>query len=264
MLRGLGNGLQPGERAEPGEASPPEAIELLGVRIDCLRRADLIDRAAHAAAGRDLTTILYINVHCLNIAGRDPAYAEILRDADIVYCDGTGVRLGASLAGKALPERMTGADWIHDLCRRAVRDGLRLFLIAGEPGIAPRAAALLRVHYPGLQIVGTLPGYGVDEEAVIEINCARADILLVGMGTPTQEKWIAANRDALAPPVIWAVGALFDFVSGKLPRGPRWMTDNGLEWLCRLAAEPRKLWRRYLVGNPLFLWHVIRTYWTHG
>jgi N-acetylglucosaminyldiphosphoundecaprenol N-acetyl-beta-D-mannosaminyltransferase len=204
---------------------------------------------------------MYVNVHCLNVAQRDPAYARILADADLVYCDGTGVRLGARLARRPIPERMTGADWIHDLCRRAVRDGLRLFLLAGEPGVAESAAAALRVRYPGLQIVGTLPGYGAGAGAVAEINGSSADILLVGMGTPTQEKWIVRYGDQLDAPVIWAVGALFDFVSGKLPRGPRWMTDHGLEWLCRLAAEPRKLWRRYLIGNPLFLLRIMAAYW---
>jgi N-acetylglucosaminyldiphosphoundecaprenol N-acetyl-beta-D-mannosaminyltransferase len=117
------------------------------------------------------------------------------------------------------------------------------------------------VRYPGLQIVGTLPGYGAGAGAVAEINGSSADILLVGMGTPTQEKWIVRYGDQLDAPVIWAVGALFDFVSGKLPRGPRWMTDHGLEWLCRLAAEPRKLWRRYLIGNPLFLLRIMAAYW---
>jgi N-acetylglucosaminyldiphosphoundecaprenol N-acetyl-beta-D-mannosaminyltransferase len=117
------------------------------------------------------------------------------------------------------------------------------------------------VRYPGLHIAGTRHGYEAGTDAVEEINRAAADILLVGMGTPTQEKWIADYQDQLDVPVIWAVGALFDFVSGRIPRGPHWMTEHGLEWLCRLAAEPAKLWRRYLIGNPLFLWRVIRSHW---
>ena len=83
-------------------------------------------------------------------------------------------------------------------------------------------------------------------------------VLFIGMGTPTQEKWIAAHRGELEVPVVWAVGALFDFVAGVQPRGPRWMLDNGLEWLYRLCSDPRRLWHRYLIGNPLFLARVIR------
>jgi N-acetylglucosaminyldiphosphoundecaprenol N-acetyl-beta-D-mannosaminyltransferase len=241
--------------------SSPSSINLLGIRIDCLRRQGLIDRAVRRASEGGSTIIMYANVHCLNTAQRDAEYASILNAADIVYCDGTGVRLGAWLAGRAIPERMTGADWIDDLCSRAVVDGLSLFLLAGELGVAPLAAARLRGRFPGLKIAGTLSGYGAGREAIEEINRSRADILLIGMGTPTQEKWIAEHRGELSPPVVWAVGALFDFVSGRLPRGPHWMTDHGLEWLCRLAAEPRKLWRRYLIGNPLFLLRIARTYW---
>src|SRR5947209_1325451 len=221
MLRRKPRAPVPSQRRSEGAERGPRSIEMLGVRIDCLRRRDLINLAARAAAEHLRTTLLYVNVHCLNTAQRDPAYARILSTADVVYCDGTGVRLGAWLAGRPIPERMTGADWIDDLCRRAAQDGLRLFLLAGEPGVSTAAGEVLRNRYPGLQIAGTLPGFGAGADAIAAVNRSRADILLVGMGTPTQEKWIAEHRDALEPPVIWAVGALFDFVSGKLPRGPR-------------------------------------------
>jgi N-acetylglucosaminyldiphosphoundecaprenol N-acetyl-beta-D-mannosaminyltransferase len=209
-------------------------------------------------------TILYVNVHCMNVRNRDPAYAEILERADLVYCDGTGVRLGAHLVGLHIPERMTGADLIDPLCAQAVRHGLTLFLLGGAPGSARAAAQLLRSRHRGLQIVGTSHGYDVGPEITAAINQARPDILLVGMGTPKQEKWIDRHRSELHVPVVWAVGALFDFVSGRIPRGPGWMTHHGLEWLCRLMVEPRKLWRRYLIGNPQFLWRIMRTYWLQG
>jgi N-acetylglucosaminyldiphosphoundecaprenol N-acetyl-beta-D-mannosaminyltransferase len=140
----------------------------------------------------------------------------------------------------------------------AIRDGLKVFLLGGEEGVAADAALALRTRYPGLEIVGTSSGFGAAPDAVLHINAARPDILLVGMGTPRQETWIAAHRDQLDVPVVWAVGALFEFVTGRIPRGPHWMTNHGLEWMCRLAAEPRKLWRRYLIGNPWFFCRVIR------
>lgn len=243
----------------PGIRFP--SIRLLGVRVDCLTLSDLMSTVAESARARSRITVLYVNVHCLNMAFRDAPYGHILESADLVYCDGTGIRLGAWLARRPIPTRMTGADWIHDLCRTAVRESLSLYFLGGAPGSADGAADDLRARYPGLSVLGAEPGYGVGQEAIDRINALRPDILLVGMGTPTQEKWIDAHRQQLDVPVVWAVGALFEFVSHRIPRGPHWMTSHGLEWLCRLAAEPRKLWRRYLVGNPVFLWRVVKEYW---
>lgn len=204
---------------------------------------------------------MYVNIHCMNVRSRDDRLARALDRAGLVYCDGTGVRLASWMAGIPLPERMTGADWINDLCRQSVRDSHSLYLLGSGPDAANRAARMLCLAHPGLNIVGTASGYDVSPGTITEINGRAPDILLVGMGTPTQELWIDDHRAELAVPVVWAVGALFDFVSGKLPRGPRWMTDHGFEWLCRLTAEPRKLWRRYLIGNPWFFWRIVRTYW---
>lgn len=241
--------------------SSDDQILLLGIPIHRLRLSQLLELVRVAVANRHRTTVLYVNVHCMNVASRDASYFDILRRADIVYCDGTGVRIAARLAGFELPERMTGADWIHDLCRMAVREGLSLFLLGGATGATQEAASLLRIRYPGLRIVGTLPGFDTSAAAIKAINASGADILLVGMGTPTQEKWISEHRNHIEAPVVWAVGALFDFVSGRIPRGPRWMTNYGLEWVCRLTVEPGKLWKRYLWGNPFFFWRVIRRYW---
>ena len=230
---------------------------LLGVRIDCLRRSGLLDQVARSVEHRRKQTILYVNAHCMNVQYEDRAYQEILAEADIVYCDGMGVVLGARLTGQTIPERMTGADWIEDLCRMAVQRDLSLYLLGGTPEAVRGAAAALRRRYPGLRIVGEKDGYQIGRDTIAAINARRPDILLVGMGTPKQEKWIARRRAALDVPVVWAVGGLFDVVSGRVPRGPGWMTQHGLEWLCRLVVEPRRLWRRYLLGNPRFLRRVV-------
>jgi N-acetylglucosaminyldiphosphoundecaprenol N-acetyl-beta-D-mannosaminyltransferase len=238
-----------------------QAVNLLGVRIDRLRRRDLLDLAIGWAKARTRRTILYVNIHCMNVAYQDQGYREILNAADLVYCDGTGVKLAARLCGLDLPERMTGADWIDDLCTGAAREGVSLFLLGGGAGAASSAATILRQRHPDLGLVGYASGYGGFQETIEQVNRRKPDILLVGMGTPRQERWIGQHRAELDVPVVWAVGALFDFVNGSIPRGPRWMTDHGLEWLCRLYAEPRKLWRRYLIGNPLFFWRVVREMW---
>lgn len=237
------------------------AYRLTGVRVDRLVLSRVLHHVVQAVRSGRRITVLYVNVHCMNIAVRDASYSAVLDRADIVYCDGTGVRLGALLARQPLPARMTGADWIDDLCRLAVSEHLTLFLLGGGEGSAAAASEILRQRYPGLVIAGAAPGYSLGSPVLEAVNAARPDILLVGMGTPRQEKWIDAHRRQLDVPVVWAVGALFDFVNGHIRRGPRWMTDHGLEWVCRLITEPRKLWRRYLIGNPQFLWRVIGEYW---
>jgi N-acetylglucosaminyldiphosphoundecaprenol N-acetyl-beta-D-mannosaminyltransferase len=241
-------------RTDPGTPS----VRLLGVRIDCHRLETLLNVVMSAVRAGSRISVMYVNVHSMNLQHEDPELAAVLAEANVVYCDGTGVRLAARLTGHSVPARLTGADWISDLCRAANRDGVTLFLLGGAPGVADEAARRLSGRYPGLRILGTASGYGLDESTIARLNELRPDIVLVGMGSPTQEKWIARHRSEIDAPVLWAVGALFDFVTGRIRRGPGWMTEHGLEWLCRLIAEPRKLWRRYLIGNPRFLLRVVR------
>ena len=257
----LVRGLQTTQGDCPQKA-PDHTVSLLGVGVDRVSLPDLLEGVQALAGTPGQRCVMYANVHVLNMAYHDPDLRDILNRADLVYCDGAGVVLGARLLGRRLPSRMTGADWIDPLCRSCLENGTTLYFLGGRPGVGTRAARTLRERYPGVEIVGVHHGY-IDEtdicdEAVADINAAGPDILLVGMGTPTQEKWIAAHRDQLEVPVVWVVGALFDFVAGVQPRGPRWMLDNGLEWLYRLYSDPGRLWRRYLVGNPLFLLRVLK------
>ena len=180
----------------------------------------------------------------------------------LVYCDGAGVQLGARLLGYHLPPRMTGADWIEPLCSACAAKGISLYLLGSRPGVAARTMEILQRRHPGLRIEGAQHGYLADPTvctaAISAVNTAHPHLLLVGMGTPIQERWIAAHRDELEAPVVWGVGAPFAFVAGIQPRGPRWMLDNGLEWLYRLCGDPRRLWQRYLVGNSLFMLRELR------
>jgi N-acetylglucosaminyldiphosphoundecaprenol N-acetyl-beta-D-mannosaminyltransferase len=235
---------------------------LLGVRVDNISVNDLIRQVECFVTSGSRCRVMYANVHVLNTAYRDPDLRRILNDADLVYCDGAGVKLGAHLLGRHLPERMTGADWIYALCQACQKADKMLYFLGGEPGIAEEAAKVLTTRYAGLGVLGTHHGHydhdGPENDAIIaEINSLHPDVLLVGFGTPLQEKWIDRNFEQLDVPVVWAVGALVDFVTGKKPRAPRWMLDHGLEWLYRLWTEPGRLWARYLVGNPLFVWRVL-------
>jgi len=137
--------------------------------------------------------------------------------------------------------------------------GRSLFLLGARPGVAAAAAQSMRQRYPALRIAGTRDGYfdAAEEPAVIEqINASGADILLVAFGAPRQDLWLHQHRDVLAPPVRMGVGGLFDFYSGRIPRAPEWMREIGLEWAYGLLQEPGRMWRRYVIGNPLFLYRV--------
>ncbi len=236
-------------------------VDVLGVGIDPIDRAGLFGAVASLVAGGAGAsgagaTIAYANVHVILEAGRDTALREFLHAATLVYCDGAGVGLGARILGGHLPERMTGADWIWELAERAERAGWRLFWMGGEPGVAAEAARRLIAHCPGLQI-RTEHGFVSDATAAIyTINAYQPHIVLVGMGTPVQERWVAAHRRALHAPVVWVTGATADFVSGRVERGPAWLHQRQ-EWLARLLVDPRRLWRRYLVGNSVFLTRVV-------
>lgn len=257
-----GVGLHHAERCEAPRAARDEAtVNVLGVRIKSLTLADLFGEVSRFVAMGVRRTVMYANVHVLNVAYGDPELRGILNAADVVYCDGFGVVLGARLLGGRISGRMTGADWIYPFCEHCVGQGHSVYFLGGRPAIAERAAEVLVTQYPALRVVGTHHGY-IHEQllagTIAAINAAQADIVLVGMGTPTQEKWLAAHRSEINAPVCWTVGAVFDYVAGVVPRGPRWMLDHGLEWLCRLYFEPRRLAGRYLIGNPLFLLRVLR------
>lgn len=206
-------------------------------------------------------TIMYANVHVVNQAQSDPDLLRIINGADLVYPDGHGVVLGARLMGNILPPRMTGADWIHDLCRFAAENHYSLYIVAGEPGVAEKAREELQRHYKGLDIIGTHDGFfhsrGESRQLIEDINEKKPHIVLIGMGTPIQEKFTGEWREQMDVPVCWVVGALFDYITGKARRGPQWMLDHGMEWMCRLVFEPRRLWKRYIIGNSLFLMRIL-------
>lgn len=229
--------------------------------MDALTVGELHERIRAFVREDRRATVLNVNAHCLNLTYRDAALRRFFGEADIVFCDGAGVMLAARILGGRLPARITYADWLPVLSDFAERENFSMYFLGGKPGIAEKAATKLRASHPNLEISGTRHGYfgsSENESVVRKINDASPDILIVGMGMPTQEKWLMENREKLDARVILTGGAAFDYASGELRRGPRVFTGNGFEWLARLAIEPRRLWRRYLVGNPLFVFRVMR------
>jgi len=214
--------------------------------------------------------VLNVNIHCMNLAYKLPWFRRLLNEAPIVFCDGFGVALGLRLfAGVRVPQRITYADWAWQLAEFCSERGYSFYFVGGRPGVAREASERLRQRYPQIKIAGCDHGYfdrnGPENEAVISrINAARPNVLIIGFGMPLQEEWLGRNRRALNANVLLTGGAVFDYVSGRTARGPRFLVDHGAEWLVRLVQEPRRLWLRYVVGNPVFLYRAWRWTRTHG
>lgn len=233
----------------------------MGVNIDVLDTQSLYKNVIKFAGSNKLHQVMYVNADCMLIAWKDYEYRKILNSAHLVYADGKSIVWGARILGRYLPNRSTGADFMPWFSEGFADKGFRIFLLGARPGIAAIAGQRLKLAIPKLQIVGVHHGYFNDYEndTVFDlIKRAKPHILLVGFGAPKQEKWIAKNYQFLEVPVIWGVGGLFDFISGRLKRGPQILLNNGFEWLCRLFVEPRRLWKRYLLGNVLFMGHVLK------
>jgi N-acetylglucosaminyldiphosphoundecaprenol N-acetyl-beta-D-mannosaminyltransferase len=239
--------------------SVPNRLHILGLPVDVLDRRGMLEQVRKMVAAGAPKTLAYLNVHVVNSARDDAVLKGFLQGVDLCYADGQGIVLGARLQGKHLPERMTGADWIWDLAKLAESQGWTLAWVGGEPGVSQAAAETLREKHPKLKLHSEHGFYSPEQTPALlaRINAAEPDIVLVGMGTPTQEHWTAEHRSALSAPVVWCLGATADFVSGKTDRGPGFLNQNA-EWLARLITEPERLWKRYLLGNPLFIARVIK------
>jgi N-acetylglucosaminyldiphosphoundecaprenol N-acetyl-beta-D-mannosaminyltransferase len=213
---------------------------------------------AMIATGRPHHVVL-ANAHTLNLAWDDSAYRRVLQEADLVLRDGIGVELAARLAGREAGHNFVGTDFIPALLGAMAPAEVRVFLFGAEPDVAEQAALALRRRVSNVRVVGTASGYGDLAAVGGQVRAAHPHVLLVALGNPAQEQWIHAHRKQLGVPVAIGVGALFDYLAGRVRRAPDWVLRLRGEWVFRLLVEPRRLWRRYVMGNPQFIWRVLRT-----
>ena len=235
----------------------PRALKrhrLLGVPIDEVTLPVLYDQIFSAIADRRKLLISHINVQAVNLAHGDPVFRSALEKAGVIYCDGMGVKLAANFLGMRVPARLTACDWLDDLAGRIGQGGL--YILGGKPEYAEKARTMIRNCRFAVRD-GYFEKTGTENERVLsEIRAFAPAVLMVGMGMPLQEKWVRDNWDGLPSCVIMTMGGLLDVYTGALKRVPRWLSDNGGEWLGRLAWQPRYVWKRYLLGNPLFIVRV--------
>jgi len=243
-----------------GESRPPEVdtVWIWGLplaRLTFDRTLDLVDRLIDR---RRPGFFITANLHYAMLTDRDPRLPAVNQRASFIVADGMPMVWYSRLTGRPLPERVAGSDLVHGLCRRAAKRGHRLFLLGGQPGVAREAAAVFTRRYPALRIVDAeapmLAEMTPQEHAglVARIRQARPDILLVAFGQPKGELWLAEHCGQLEVPVCAQVGASFDFVSGRVRRAPPWIQRIGMEWMYRLAQEPKRMGPRYL-RDAMFL-----------
>lgn len=218
---------------------------------------------AQKSRGAQIATV---NAQFVQIARSNDRFASILRSADLRVADGVPLVWACRLLGRPLPGRVNGTDLMERLCELAAKKEFKVYLMGGRPGAAEAAAERLCARFPGLRIAGTdCPPMGftedaaLDEQAASRIRQAAPDILFVGLGAPKQEYWIHDHLD-LPAKVMLGVGGSFELIAGMTKRAPLVFQRLGFEWLWRLCVEPRRLWKRYLVGNTIFLLVVLRQY----
>ncbi|MGI8773670.1 MAG: WecB/TagA/CpsF family glycosyltransferase [Actinomycetota bacterium] len=236
-------------------------IDILGIPVVKASPSQALGAVERAAEEASPALVAYVNAHTLNLAHEDPEYRSLLAGAALVLNDGVGVGLAARMKGDRFPANLNGSDFNPRILELAARRAWPVFFLGAEPGIAEQAARRLRERVPGLVVAGTRDGYfSRSEDAAVAnaIAASGAKVVMVAMGNPLQERWLVANLAATGARLGVGVGAFFDFAAEKVARAPAWLNNIGLEWVWRLVQEPGRLWRRYVVGNPVFLWRAAR------
>jgi N-acetylglucosaminyldiphosphoundecaprenol N-acetyl-beta-D-mannosaminyltransferase len=244
----------------------PVRIHIGRLGIDTYTEQTLADHVLdHAFNGTRTRQIVTANAQFYVLADKNPRFRECLESAEYICADGMPIVWACKqFTGINVP-RITGVDFIGLLCSRGARDNLRIYLLGGKPGTALETGTRLKEQYPGLEIAGVdCPDWGFEQSSqtlapVLErIAAAKPHILLVGLGAPKQEFFIHQHIRPMNLPVAIGIGGSFEILSGSVKRAPTWLQSRGLEWAYRLTQEPRRLFKRYLLGNTEFLWDIAK------
>jgi N-acetylglucosaminyldiphosphoundecaprenol N-acetyl-beta-D-mannosaminyltransferase len=257
----------PQPRLAPATAAAVPARELLGVPVAMVDYDGVIEVMDELVDTRERGYVCAAPVHALMEARSNPEMLEALRGSTLVVPDGMPVVWAANMLGEELRDRVYGPELMVRYSERCVERGHRVWLYGGrDQGTLVQLALSMRRRHPGIKIVGGYsppfrPLTDEEEDALVQqINEAQPDVVWVGIGVPKQEIWMARMRDRLDVPVMCGVGAAFDFHAGRISMAPRWMQERGLEWIYRIAQEPKRLLPRYLSTNPRFVAAFVRQY----
>jgi N-acetylglucosaminyldiphosphoundecaprenol N-acetyl-beta-D-mannosaminyltransferase len=237
-----------------------QRISLMGVPLDLLSMSQTIARAEDAMTSGQRLQQVVINVAKLVNMRTDTDLRQDVLDSDIINIDGTGILWAVRLLGHRVEERVAGVDLMEALIANCAQHGYKPYFLGASAEVLEQAMTKLRADHPTLRIAGYRNGYfgeAEEEQVVAEIRNSGAHCLFVAISSPTKERFLRKHRDQLGVPFLMGVGGALDVVAGKVTRAPVWMRHVGLEWLYRLAQEPRRMWRRYLVTNTIFLFLLL-------
>ena len=248
----------------PRPAGTPLRVRVFGLPLDALDMAQTVERvAALVADGRPHQHVV-LNAAKVVLCQDDPEIRDIVAGCDLVNADGQAVVWAARLLGHRVPERVAGIDLMEEVLARAAVEGWPVYFLGAADDVVKRVVDIEQKRHHGLVVAGFRDGFwSADEEdgVVAEIAASGAKVLLVAVPTPRKERFLAKHLDALAVPFQMGVGGSFDVVAGVVTRAPRVLQRLGLEWTWRLLHEPRRMFRRYLVGNSRFVWLTCREWW---
>lgn len=253
------NQLQITNNQPTGQTLPITRVNILGVGIHAMTLAQMLPQISDWIENRARVYVSVCTVHTVMECQRDEAMRRAVNGASLATPDGMPLVWLGRWKSRVEVNRVYGPDLMLALCEISARRGYTHYFYGGAPGVPELLAEKLTNQFPGLKVAGAYsppfrPLTAAEEQQIVQqLNKATPDIVWVGLGTPKQDLWMAAHRAQLTAPVLIGVGAAFDFHTGRMPQAPRWMQRSGLEWLFRLWQEPRRLWYRYLVYNPLFV-----------
>lgn len=235
-----------------------ESSYFLGVRVDRLDAEAAKNEVRKIVKNRDgaMKPVYFVNVHSIFLALQDHNLMEQLNYAALTLPDGSGLNWAGKILGNPIVENLNGTDFTPKILNMAEQENWSVYLLGAEEQVIIKTVAVVQQQFPKLKIAGYHHGYflGQKEQQVIDdINSKSPDLLLVGMGSPIQERWIWENRDKLNAGAGFAIGGLFDFISGQYPRAPLWMRKSGLEWMYRFLNDPGNKWKRIFIEIPLFI-----------
>lgn len=232
------------------------------IKIDILTIDIALSNIKRILIQTEHKTLFFLNAHCFNIAQKNEKYFNALQSSDYLLNDGVGISIAGTLKGIKFQDNLNGTDLIPLIIKEGYVDNQTFYLLGTKDSILEKTKENLKREYPGIKIVGMHNGFFSESEnkdIINQINETKAAIVIVGMGVPQQEIWISENKKYLPDVKLFiAGGAILDFLSGNIKRAPQWMRKMKIEWLYRLCLEPKRMWKRYLLGNILFFYYILK------
>jgi N-acetylglucosaminyldiphosphoundecaprenol N-acetyl-beta-D-mannosaminyltransferase len=241
------------------KAPARRTVELFGVPTDVLTMEETILAARGLVRRGTPHQHVVLNAAKVVALDRDPRLRAVIEKCDLVNADGASVVWASRVLGRPLPERVTGVDLFLRLVEAAAADGTSVYFLGATQEVVESVVSVFSKRFPRLKVAGYRNGYWDDDNAVIdEVRAARPDYLFLAIPSPRKEFWVNEHLKALGVPFVMGVGGSFDVVAGKVSRAPVWLQRVGMEWTWRLLQEPRRMWKRYLVGNASFIRLTVR------